>query len=96
VTAPTHLRRYAITGDPNHKQLGDYFYKAAFMDPLAQKMEYALTGQHANTHIPEIIGIARGWELTGNTTLKSITTWFYKILMDHYTYVAPTPFVNSD
>ena len=83
----TRYNLYAISGDPNHKLLGDYFYKAAFMDPLAQKSEYALTGQHANTHIPEIIGIARGWELTGNATLQSITQWFYKILMKHYTCV---------
>ena len=26
-------------------QLGDYFYKAVFMDPIARSDEYALTGQ---------------------------------------------------
>ena len=46
------------------------------MDPLAHSVEYALTGQHANTHLPEIIGIARGWELTGNSTLSDITHFF--------------------
>ena len=50
--------------------------KARFMDPLAHSVEYALTGQHANTHLPEIIGIARGWELTGNSTLSDITHFF--------------------
>ena len=58
------------------------------MDPLAAKQEFALTGQHANTHLPEIIGVARGWELTGNSTLADITTFFYDILTKHYTYSA--------
>ena len=58
------------------------------MDPLAHSQEYALTGQHANTHLPEIIGVARGWELTGNSTLSTITQFFYRILTDHYTYSA--------
>jgi DUF1680 family protein len=79
---------FAITADPAHKTLGDYFYKAVFMDPLAARQEFALTGQHANTHLPEIIGIARGWELTGNSTLADITTFFYDILTKHYTYSA--------
>ena len=79
---------FAVTKDPAHKTLGDYFYKAVFMDPLAAKEEYALTRQHANTHLPEIIGIARGWELTGNATLANITDFFFKILTKHYTYAA--------
>ena len=76
---------YAHTKDENHKVLGDYFYKARFMDLLANGTEYALTGQHANTHLPEIIGVARGWELTGNATLSKITDFFYRILSEHYT-----------
>lgn len=79
---------YAITGKEDHKVLGDYFYKARFMDLLANSTEFALTGQHANTHLPEVIGVARGWELTGNSTLSDITNFFYRILMDHYTYAA--------
>jgi hypothetical protein len=79
---------YAITHEEQHMVLGEYFYKARFMDPLAQSFEYALTGQHANTHLPEIIGVARGWEVTGNSTLSQITQFFYQILTNHYTYNA--------
>ena len=57
--------------------------KARFMDPLAHSVEYALTGQHANTHLPEIIGIARGWELTGNSTLSDITHFFCAETLTH-------------
>ena len=31
-----------------------------------------LTNIHANTHIPEIVGSARGFEVTGNTSLQAI------------------------
>ena len=34
----------------------------------------------ANTHFPEIIGAARGFELTGNATQKAIATNFFHIL----------------
>ena len=79
---------YAITGNEEHRQLGDLFYKASFMDPIARSEEYALTSFHANTHLPEIVGIARGWETTGNATLHYITTQFMRILTAHYTYAA--------
>ena len=26
----------------------------------------------ANTHLPEVVGVARGWEVTGNATLKAV------------------------
>ena len=48
----------AITGNPEHMQMAEYFYKALFMDPLAHAQD-SLNHNHANTHLPEIIGIAR-------------------------------------
>ena len=79
---------YSITGDEEHKQLGDYFYKVSFMDPIARSDEYALTSYHANTHLAQVIGVARGWEVAGNATLRYITTEFMRILTAHYTYAA--------
>eukprot|EP00729_Bicosta_minor_P005022 gene5022-20468_t len=63
--------------------MATYFYKAMFMDPLAHSQD-SLNNSHANTHLPEIIGLQRGWELTGNKTLKSITEYFYKTLSTNY------------
>ena len=37
-------------------------------------------GNHANTHLPEIVGTARGYEVTGNTTQLAIVTNFFNIL----------------
>ena len=46
----------------------------------------SLAGEHANTHLPEIVGVARGWELTGNATLQRITRNFMTVLAANYTY----------
>ena len=45
----------AITADPDHLIMADYFYKAEFMDPLAASQD-ALNFAHANTHLPQVIG----------------------------------------
>ena len=37
-------------------------------------------GNHANTHLPEIVGTARGYEVTGNTTQLAIVANFFNIL----------------
>lgn len=37
-------------------------------------------GNHANTHIPEVVGAARGYELTKNQTQLAIASNFFNIL----------------
>jgi DUF1680 family protein len=49
---------YAITGKQMHRDLGDWFYKGVFMDPLAEGRD-SLNGNHANCHLPEVVGVAR-------------------------------------
>lgn len=85
---------FAITGDPRHKQLGDWFYKSAFMDPLAAGQD-SLNNNHANTHLPEVVGVARGWEVTQNRTLAMITANFHSILGEHYSYATGGSNVNE-
>jgi DUF1680 family protein len=43
-------------------------------------------GAHANTHIPEIIGSARGYELTSNLTQKAIAENFFAILLANHSW----------
>ena len=85
---------YAVSNDPAHLQLAHYFYKGKFMDPLAAGVD-SLNGNHANTHLPEVIGVARGWEVEGNVTLKDITTTFYKFLSTEYMYEHTTRHYDS-
>ena len=40
----------------------------------------------ANTHIPEVVGDARGYELTGNTTKLAVVKNFFSIVTQHHSY----------
>jgi DUF1680 family protein len=37
----------------------------------------ALAGLHANTHIPQAVGMARGYEVTGNQTQRRMAEFFF-------------------
>ncbi len=76
---------YAVTGNPEHKKLAECFYHNSIMDPLAAGQD-RLSGLHANTQIPKITGAARGYELTGDGTLKTIAEFFWKTVTDYHTY----------
>jgi DUF1680 family protein len=75
---------YAITKDPKHLQAAYRFNHWQWTGPLAIGQDDLdgshgnAGGNHANTHIPEIIGSARGYELTGNITQHAIATNFFK------------------
>ena len=77
---------YGITGNVKFKKLAEFFYDHNVFDPLA-KREDKLSGLHANTQIPKIIGEARGYELTGNQNAKTIADFFWQTVIDHHTYV---------
>ena len=77
---------YGLTGDATHLATGLRFNHWQWTAPLAVGLDDLdgshgnVGGNHANTHIPEIIGSARGYELTGNTTQLAIATNFFNIL----------------
>lgn len=76
---------YAITGDQKYLTLARKFYQKAVLDPLSRQ-EDKLAGLHANTQIPKIIGSARIYELTGEPKFETIADFFWKTVVDHYTY----------
>jgi DUF1680 family protein len=73
--AAYHL--YALTGNVSHMRLGDLFEKATFADPLFMGID-SLEGLHANTHIPQVIGMARGYEVSGNQTKMQMAKFFFE------------------
>ncbi|WP_158994572.1 glycoside hydrolase family 127 protein [Mucilaginibacter sp. L196] len=83
---------YSITGNPEHKKLGDMFYHHAVLDPLAKHQD-KLSKLHANTVIPKINGEARAYELTGDTTAETIATYFWNLVINTQTFVTGS---NSD
>jgi DUF1680 family protein len=77
---------YAITGDAKYLDLAKKFYHAAVMDPLAAQVD-KLTGLHANTQIPKVIGIARQFELTGDDKDRVIAEYFWDRVVGTRTYI---------
>lgn len=77
---------YSITGDKKYLELSEKFYHKAVLDPLSQHQD-CLSGLHANTQVPKIIGSARIYELTGQERYKTIADFFWNTVVNHYTYV---------
>ncbi len=77
---------YAITGNKKYLNLSYRFHDKRILDPLAEGHD-VLPGIHANTQIPKIIGSARQYELTGNTTDLTTVDFFWNTVVNHYSYV---------
>src|SRR5262245_37974837 len=77
---------YAMTGDADYLRVAHAFDHTAIFDPLARHQD-PLNGLHANTQFPKIIGAAREYELTGDTRLLDITTYFWDRVVHHRSYV---------
>src|SRR5579859_1067228 len=76
---------YAINGNEKYAVLARRFGKKEFFDPLAAREDH-LAGLHANTHIPQVIGAARGYELTGDDRYHTISDYFWHEVVDRHTY----------
>ena len=76
---------YAIDGNEKYAVLARRFGKKEFFDPLAAREDH-LAGLHANTHIPQVIGAARGYELTGDDRYHTISDYFWHEVVDQHTY----------
>lgn len=76
---------FALTGDAQWKTTALYFNHFTWTAPLAVGVD-DLAGNHANTHIPEVVGDARGFELTGNSTQFAITQNFLAIVQDGHSW----------
>ncbi len=76
---------YGITGDARYLRLAEKFYHKSVLDPLSRR-EDSLSGLHANTQVPKIIGAARLYELTGQDRFKTIADFFWTTVVNHYSY----------
>ena len=77
---------YAVTADSVDLELARRFEKRSFLDPLAEHRD-ELQGLHANTHIPQVIGAAREYELTGEARYCEIASFFWSQIVDARSYV---------
>lgn len=70
----------AITGDDKYLKLAHRFSHKAILDPLLNK-EDQLTGLHANTQIPKVIGYKRIADLEGNKDWDAASQFFWEIVV---------------
>jgi DUF1680 family protein len=66
----------AVTGDNKFAEVGDRFTKKRFFNPLALSCD-RLRGLHTNTHIPQVIGAARRYEISGDPRFRDVATFFW-------------------
>jgi len=66
----------AITGNWRYFETARKFEKPSFFDPLAGHRD-ELKGLHVNTHIPQVIGAARMYELSGEPYYHEVASYFW-------------------
>jgi DUF1680 family protein len=76
---------YAITGKPEYLEAARRFDHEKLYRPLAEGHD-ELTGLHANTNIPKIVGAARGYELTGEQRLRRVAEFFWSEVAQKRSY----------
>ncbi|GAB4856068.1 hypothetical protein Ancab_024708 [Ancistrocladus abbreviatus] len=78
-------RLYSVTGDQKHLLLAHLFDKPCFLGVLAVKAD-DISGFHANTHIPLVVGAQMRYEVTGDELYKEIGTFFMDIVNSSHSY----------
>jgi DUF1680 family protein len=73
---------HAITGDRKYLVAAGRFNHHAVIDPLIAQQDQ-LTGKHANTQIPKIIGLERIANLTGNKADAAGARFFWTTVTRH-------------
>jgi DUF1680 family protein len=76
---------YAVTGKEKYLHTARRFDHRAVFDPLAEYRD-ELTGLHANTNIPKMIGAARQYEVTGDRRFHRIAAYFWEEVTSRRTY----------
>ncbi len=69
---------FEITQQEKHRTLITRYYRHRFFDPLLEGQD-VLTNKHANTHIPEILGAAKAYEVTGDERFRRIVESFWDL-----------------
>ncbi|MFA6086720.1 beta-L-arabinofuranosidase domain-containing protein [Mucilaginibacter sp.] len=71
-----------ITGNQKYLTLAKRFSHKAILNPLLHQQD-SLTGLHANTQIPKVIGFEQIAELTHDTAWADAANFFWKTVVEH-------------
>ncbi|MGR3809111.1 beta-L-arabinofuranosidase domain-containing protein [Jiulongibacter sp. NS-SX5] len=77
---------YAITSDEKYLTLAKRFSHNLILDPLSQGID-SLTGMHANTQIPKVVGFQRIAELTDDPKFGKAAGYFWKTVTENRSVV---------
>lgn len=75
----------AITNSDRYAAVGDRFTKQRFFNPLALRRDQ-LRGLHTNTHIPQVIGAARRYEISTETRFHDVADTFWDEVVETRAY----------
>ncbi|MBN2761705.1 MAG: glycoside hydrolase family 127 protein [Bacteroidales bacterium] len=75
---------YDITGDKKYLTLAERYSHRFILDPLIDG-ENKLTGLHANTQIPKVIGFKRIADLSGKKDWDAAAVFFWNLIRDKWT-----------
>ncbi len=75
---------YQMTGDKKYLTLAERFSHQAILQPLERDQDQ-LTGLHANTQIPKVIGFERISALDGDPKMHEAARFFWNTVHDHRT-----------
>ncbi len=70
-----------ITGEDKYIKLAREFSDMSILNPLLQKKD-ELTGKHANTQIPKVIGYKRIADITGDKSWSDAARFFWEDVVD--------------
>jgi uncharacterized protein len=76
----------AIANDDRWARTADRYTKKVFFNPLASRRDELRT-LHVNTHIPQVIGAARRYEISGDTRFHGVADYFWYEVVNARTYV---------
>jgi DUF1680 family protein len=76
----------AETNEDHWAKVGDRFTKKVFFNPLALRRD-ELRGLHVNTHIPQVIGAARRYEISGDMRFHDVADYFFYEVSTARSYV---------
>ncbi|MCG3126999.1 MAG: hypothetical protein CHACPFDD_01855 [Phycisphaerae bacterium] len=79
------LDLFAATGETRFFELAQRFQKRSFLAPLARGDD-PLAGIHANTHLPQVAGQCRAYELTGDVACRQIAEHFWRTLWERHSF----------
>jgi len=72
----------AITGNEKYLKLAHQFSQQAILDPLINH-EDKLTGMHANTQIPKVLGFKRIADIEGNAPWEDAVRFFWENVVEY-------------